>query len=252
MANCQPCNDLDTNCSPCKDCPPSPTPVMPRCDIALASGTFENATVVVDANGCISSVQEGRAPQYTPDICCVPVQGGGGGNDEPCDCPPGEPGANATITIGSTQSVDAGQPAKVTNVGTPTNAILNFEIPRGSEGGGGGGGGGGVTDSRGGIYIEDGLIVGLPATWPPVGLILAGTDRSDVVLNVSNPDPTTGVVNMQLNMAGFYQSVQTWTNNQIAAATAPLQNQINSLQSQLATINNTLASLQSQINSCCP
>lgn len=57
----------------------------------------------------------------------------------------GEPGDAATITIGTVSTVSATTPASVVNVGTPTNAIFNFEIPKGADGGGGGGTWGGIT-----------------------------------------------------------------------------------------------------------
>ena len=50
---------------------------------------------------------------------------------------PGDPGADgqaATVQIGEVTTLDPGQPATVTNTGTPTDAILNFGIPRGEDG----------------------------------------------------------------------------------------------------------------------
>lgn len=43
-------------------------------------------------------------------------------------------GINATIQIGTTTTGEAGTNASVENVGTPTHAVLNFTIPRGSKG----------------------------------------------------------------------------------------------------------------------
>lgn len=43
----------------------------------------------------------------------------------------GVPGKNATITIGTTTT---GSPSKVTNVGTATDAILNFVLEKGAKG----------------------------------------------------------------------------------------------------------------------
>ncbi len=57
----------------------------------------------------------------------------------------GEPGSAATITIGTVSTVSSTTPASVVNVGTPTNAIFNFEIPKGADGGGGGGTWGSIT-----------------------------------------------------------------------------------------------------------
>lgn len=57
-----------------------------------------------------------------------------------CSCTGGGSGGSgggvtsATVQVGATVTVDPGQPAKVTNTGTDTNVILNFEIPRGFDG----------------------------------------------------------------------------------------------------------------------
>ena len=50
----------------------------------------------------------------------------------PC-CPP-RPTCNATVTIGTTTTLDPGAQAYVNNTGTAQNAILNFGIPRGLPG----------------------------------------------------------------------------------------------------------------------
>jgi len=47
---------------------------------------------------------------------------------------PGAAGAAATIEVGSVTTVTPNQSAKVTNVGTPSAAVLNFEIPQGQTG----------------------------------------------------------------------------------------------------------------------
>lgn len=46
----------------------------------------------------------------------------------------GTDGQNATITIGQTSTLAPGSQATVTNVGTDTNAVLNFGIPEGQQG----------------------------------------------------------------------------------------------------------------------
>ena len=46
----------------------------------------------------------------------------------------GEDGLAATIDVGTTTTVDDDEPAEVTNVGTDTAAIFDFDIPRGSRG----------------------------------------------------------------------------------------------------------------------
>jgi len=47
----------------------------------------------------------------------------------------GEDGKTATISVSTTTTLEAGQDATVTNTGTPSNAILNFGIPKGETGG---------------------------------------------------------------------------------------------------------------------
>ena len=48
-------------------------------------------------------------------------------------CPP-RPLCNATVTVGSTTTLESGSPAYVTNTGTLQNAVLNFGIPQGPVG----------------------------------------------------------------------------------------------------------------------
>ena len=43
-------------------------------------------------------------------------------------------GTDATIAIGTVETVDAGDPAEVENVGTPGAAVFNFKFPRGAKG----------------------------------------------------------------------------------------------------------------------
>ncbi|MET3526176.1 hypothetical protein [Phenylobacterium koreense] len=48
--------------------------------------------------------------------------------------PPGQDGDAATISIGTVETVDPGQPAEVTNSGTPEAAVFDFKIPKGPPG----------------------------------------------------------------------------------------------------------------------
>jgi hypothetical protein len=48
--------------------------------------------------------------------------------------PQGEPGDAATIEVGTVTTVPNGDPATVTNVGTATDAVFDFEIPEGPQG----------------------------------------------------------------------------------------------------------------------
>lgn len=51
-----------------------------------------------------------------------------------CPVYPPRPLCNATVTVGSTTTLEAGSPAYVTNTGTLQNAVLNFGIPQGPAG----------------------------------------------------------------------------------------------------------------------
>lgn len=226
-----------SNCAPCADCPPTPTPVMPRCDIVLPDGTFLNATLIVE-NGCIVEVQAGSAPLYAPEPCCPDTGGGGGG--EGLDGPPGPPGANATITIGSVTSVAYGQPATVTNSGTPTNAILDFEIPRGEDGSDGAGGSG-LTTSAGGIEFVNGLLQSVPVQWPPIMLINVNPVTTPGVTLTATKDPSTGIVTMELDMTDF-----------VTALEEGWQATIDGINTVLAAMETQIISLQEQLLICCP
>lgn len=69
------------------------------------------------------------------------IQGPAGPQGEPgTPGKPGQPGADgkaATIQVGAVTTLAPGQPAMVTNTGTPTDAVLNFGVPRGEDGSGG-------------------------------------------------------------------------------------------------------------------
>ena len=53
----------------------------------------------------------------------------------------GQPGTPATVSVGTTNTVEPEQPAAVTNSGTPSAAVFDFSIPRGLKGEPGAGGG---------------------------------------------------------------------------------------------------------------
>lgn len=192
------CNETQKNCQPCKDCPPITPPVLPRCDIALPDGVFAQATVYVD-NGCITRVEAGEPYVYSPEANCGPPAGGGGGGGGVVGGE-GPPGPAATVTVGSVTQVGSDQPLRITNVGDSHNAILNFEIPRAEAGGGGGGGHEkeGYTGREGGINIEDGRIIDVPVTWPPVMFIMDAIGDSGIQLTFVK-DPNNGVVTTALD-----------------------------------------------------
>ena len=68
----------------------------------------------------------------------------------------GDKGDSGTVTIGATITGETGTPAIVENVGTPTDAILNFTIPRGEKGEKGDKGDSGTSISKTSELINDG------------------------------------------------------------------------------------------------
>lgn len=219
----------------CAQCPEPPAPVLPRCNIALPDGVFINATVTVEG-GCITSVATGRPPQYSPSTCC---DGGGGGGGEPGAPgprgPAGRDGSNASISIGQVNTVAAGQPARVVNTGTATNAVLNFYIPAGQEGQSGANAHG-VSDSSAGIVFQDGALTSLPAAWPPALAFTATAMPSEVGISVSQPAASNGVVNIELELTTFRNAINNWVEIKIAEATDPLEARIIELETKLAAL----------------
>lgn len=84
----------------------------------------------------MSETEKGfRYPQYT-DTPDVPRDLGylAADVDAYLDAHPGPQGPSGTLEIGSITTVSATTPASVTNVGTPSSAILNLVLPRGIDG----------------------------------------------------------------------------------------------------------------------
>lgn len=265
------------NCAPCGDCPPSPAPALPRCDNVLSNGVFPNATVTVEA-GCITAVAAGEAPLYTPDPCCAPVGGGGPSGDGLPGLPggPGPPGAAASIAPGTVTTVAFGQPVTVTNSGTASAAILNFQIPRGPAGADAPPASG-LNYSSTGIVIANGLVQQLPLSWPPIYTInfTPGAAPPDkITLNFTKAadgtaDVTvdTTVLEAQItaeiaaSIAGFQAQInaqQLLINAQQAKDTAH-DAQINGLNvvltgqgNQILSMQAEIDALQTRVNICCP
>lgn len=260
--NCRPAR----NCAPCGDCPPSAAPVLPRCDNALANGVFPNATVTVE-NGCVVSIIAGGAPLYTPDPCCATVGGGEGGDG--LDGPQGPPGAAATVQAGSVTTVAFGNPATVTNVGTASAAIFNFQIPRGPAGADAPPASG-LNYNTADIVIANGLVQQLPLSWPPIHTIgfTPGAVPPDKVTLTFTKDAggsvgvtvDTTVLEAQTAaqiaaaIAGFQAQIdaQQVTLNGQATTMLALQAQIDGLNTILTPISSTYAALQAKVNACCP
>lgn len=243
-----PCFD-GKDCAPCKDCPPTPEPVMPRCDQELPNGVYPWATIVVE-QGCITQVQEGTPPLYQPDSCCAPVGGGGGGDGLPG--PPGPPGDPATIVIGEVTSLPPGSAPTVENVGTANDLILNWGIPRG-ERGEDGNTGSGLTDLTAGIEFENGLLQSLPVTWPPVLYVDAQVSgQATGITLTAAKNNENGFVSLELNIDDYDAALRAWVQEQIAGAIAPLQQQIQELQTRATSAEQRLDAIEARLDTCCP
>ena len=216
-----PCNTTPTGCAPTADCPPIPDPILPRCDLALPDGVYPWATVVVEG-GCIVELQTGRAPLYQPDSCCA-TPGAGGGGGEGLDGPPGPPGTPATVTPGQVFSLAPGAQPTVVNVGTASNAILDFGIPRGVPGQDATGISGVTTDVAG-IDIENGLVKAVPLTWPPVMLLNGTTDNPLVMVTFTKDADGNAVASITGLQAlqDYVDSTAAGLQAQITALTARL------------------------------
>ena len=90
-------------------------------ELATISGALTPGnTLITDANG---NLIDGGAP---------PTDGADGAPGAPGS--PGSPGADgtaATIAVGTVTTVDPGDPATVTNSGSSSAAVFDFEIPLG-------------------------------------------------------------------------------------------------------------------------
>lgn len=254
-----PCNDKPTNCAPCQDCEPSGDPVLPRCqDIVLPPGTYRNATVVVNAGGCISAVQAGEADLYTPDPCCAPVGGGGsGGTGLPG--PPGPAGAAASVTVGTVSTGAPGSAASVTNTGTPSAAVFNFVIPRGADGADGSAGSGASLNGPG-LVFEDGLFQGTTPVWPPVYTAIATSAPVGFELTATK-DPN-GALTIELDATSYDTALRADLQSQFDAQQAQIDSlilQLTAAQEAITTLTSRadatdvqLEDLTDRLDTCCP
>lgn len=254
-----PCLSSCPNCAPSCDCDDPQTPVLPRCqDVVLAPGTYRNATLVVNAAGCISAVQAGEADLYTPDPCCAPVGGGGSGGPG-LPGPPGPPGSAASITVGTVSTGAPGTAASVSNVGTSSAAVFNFVIPRGANGADGSAGSG--ADLNGpGLVFEDGLFQGTTPVWPPVFTVTATS--MPVGFQLSANKATDGSLTLALDASGYDTALRAALQGQFDAQQSQIdslieqltaaQGQITALTARVNAVDVQLEDLTDRLDTCCP
>jgi hypothetical protein len=241
MACDKPTGDC-TNVSPCgagcSGCNGSttPAPVLPKCqDVSLTPGTFTNATVTVNAQGCIAAIASGEPEVYTPDDCCGDSSGGGGGAAG-ARGPKGDPGAAATIAV--QQAIGTGTTWSVENIGTSSAAIFKFTAPAASTGGGGTTSG--YTGDVGGFVIEAGLVKSAPASIvESVEAKKEGT-KANLFSFLAVPDlANLSEYDITLNLDAFYDSIDskfTGLHNDQATLITNLTGQVATLTAQVAAL----------------
>lgn len=180
----------------CKCCPPSP----------LKEGTYKNATITVDCNGHIVAVHSGRAFVYTPQVHTVPDSGGNcaGGfiRGEK-----GEQGQAATVTLGTITMVASDAPARMYNTGTPQNAIINLDIPKGLKGEDAIVAG--YTGQWKALEIEKGLVKSLDPAYvePDSPIDIQGSEADDTHAKVVvDTSPIDGTVTIECDVSSLVES----------------------------------------------
>ena len=103
----------------------------------------------------------------------------------------------ASVTVGSTTTLAAGNPATVTNVGTTSNAIFNFGIPQGPQGATGPTGPTGATGPqgpKGDTGTAATIAIGSTTTGSPgsSALVTNSGTSSNAVFNFTVPSGATG------------------------------------------------------------
>ena len=105
--------------------------------------------------------------------------------------PAGADGVSPTINVGEVTTLNAGQPATVTNVGSSSNVILNFGIPQGPQGEQGEAGENGADGTDG---VSPTITIGQTSTLPAgqmASVENVGTS-TDLILNFGIPQGIQG------------------------------------------------------------
>lgn len=139
--------------------------------------------------------------------------------------PQGERGTNATVYVGTTTTTNPGTQARVYNSGTDSNAVLNFEIPKGDKGDTGNTG----PQGPAGQNFAATVVTELPATGDSSKLYLTPkahttTTATGNPIEVTITEQAGKLESFQLDGDTFQQSYtgknllnpnQTWTNQTI-------------------------------------
>lgn len=243
------CDKTPGDCRPCQDCQDVVAPIEPRCNVVLADGVFPNATAYVN-NGCLVKIEAGEPLLYSPDACCSAPGGGGSGGGEGKQGPKGDPGQNASITIGQVTSVSPGSPAEVINTGTPTNAVLEFRIPRGAKGDSASIANG-LNYAANGVKIENGFMIEVPVGFPGPSVIMGSQNLTMGYEVKVDTDDASGIVTISLDISTYNTNLWNSINtalNQRDTQIANLQNGLNTANSNITDLQNRVAKLEKKVN----
>lgn len=106
----------------------------------------------------------------------------------------------ASVAVGDTATLEAGQPAKVTNVGTAMDAIFNFAIPKGKTGATGPAGPQGIQGIQGPPGADGADGTGVVTTLEPglFGVYISAEGHLILVHNTNEPVPPLKIVDDHL------------------------------------------------------
>jgi hypothetical protein len=259
---CDKPNGSCTDVSPCASntgggCDEPSTPILPRCqDVSLAPGAYTNATVVVNAAGCISLVQSGEPELYAPDDCCAGGSGGGptatGGRG-----PKGDPGQAATVAVEPNIPTSPDSFWRVENVGTAYAAVFKFSAP--AKDSSGGGTPSGATGKVAGLEVESGLVRALPTRLVNFIQPSALGERAglfQLTCAPTNPQyPNDYTVSLNLDtLVGYLEkyafdldAAQQLRMDAVSAELASVSNRLTATESKLATTETRVTSLEARV-----
>jgi hypothetical protein len=211
--NVSPCGNSGCGCSST-----TPSPVLPRCqDVSLTPGTFERATIVVNAEGCITSITEGEPELYTPDECCGDGSGGSGSGEPGEDGEDGEDGLAATVSVVPEIEVGTGAAWQVENIGDSTAAIFKFTSPApilpeaGTTG---------ETGTLDGFVFENGLVKQVPASVVTKVTFAATGGKASLVTLTNTPSISqAGRFDVTLNVDALHADLKALIDAQAALIT---------------------------------
>lgn len=210
-----PCGSNSSGCSDCGCADDSGSGLpLPKCqNVSLTPGTFANATIVVNLDGCISSIYAGETPVYTPDDCCGGTSSGSGGTG--ARGPKGDPGPGSTVTVDPIIIEGTGTSWSVENIGTSSAAIFRFTAPLGN---GDDCCPSGFTGTVCQFKVEDGLVKQMPPSIvTSIETTTTGTHANEIVFGAAENGTITDPcgITLTLNLDAFYSALKQYVDGEI-------------------------------------